>query len=173
MDYREVFQGLARYLRENGYGFVVDQVQEELANGHLYGERIRTAAGLELEQSSIFSEARKSKPGDFVRRQEYSDREALILLIQATQRAIVDPSLMVRDVAVELDKADIGRVVFSAADQVLVRSEFERQIGADQQVEELPSSFTLDLHVENVDVAKQCFDQLARVVEQIEGSDAS
>lgn len=87
MDYGRLFQQVAQYLRENDYAVVVDQVQEELANGHLNGERIQA-----------------TKPGDFIRGAEYSDKQALVLLIEAAQRAIVDPSLMVADIAGELSR---------------------------------------------------------------------
>jgi hypothetical protein len=112
-DYKKLFDDVAGLLHEKGYGLVVDQVNEELSTGRLTEEKIKTLKEVESHSSSPWNsnEFRKGQAADFIRRQDYSDAEALVLLLEAAKRAIVDSTVMVADIHSVLADFDIQGVV--------------------------------------------------------------
>ena len=100
MDYSEIIHEIQAILTEAGYGWVVREVADELETGKLIEEKLPTLADYELDGlvSPLAREFKKGVPGQFVRRVDYTERESVALLLEATQRAIPESSLMCADV---------------------------------------------------------------------------
>jgi hypothetical protein len=70
---------------------------------------------------------KKGQAAEFVRRRDYSDAEALVLLLEAAKRAIVDTAVMVYDINTLLAELDIHGGELRAEDS-------DRGIGLNCQV---------------------------------------
>jgi hypothetical protein len=100
LDPTEVFSEVAQFLSRNGYEVIVQQVKEELDNGRLREERLKTLT--EVKGPAAYSLDGHYRSGtttaEFVRREDYTDNEALILLLEAARRGIVETRAMAADV---------------------------------------------------------------------------
>lgn len=114
MDYQELFTGVEAFLSERGYNWVCQQVREELTTGKLTKESISTLAEVNYQQTSFIERAdfKRGQPAEFVRRAEYSDKEALVLLLEAARRAIFESIIMESEVAAYLAKDEISALRF-------------------------------------------------------------
>lgn len=114
MNKREIFDGVAKFLGEHGQVEVVRQVRDELANGRLSERMISTVVEVaELAQAAATERAYKaSSRAEFVSREEYSDADAIVLLIQATRRTTCEATAMLSEVQKMLASSGIGTVVF-------------------------------------------------------------
>lgn len=112
-DYKSLFSEVASLLNENGYGLVVEQVKEELSTGRLSGEKIKTLKEVQARTTTLWEtrDFKASQPADFVRREDYSDEEALILLLEAAKRAVVDPAAMVAEIQTVFASFGINEIV--------------------------------------------------------------
>lgn len=100
MDPTEVFREVAQFLSHNGYEIIVQQVKEELDNGRLREERLKTLT--EVKGPTAYSLDGNFRSGtttaEFVRREDYTHTEALVLLLEAARRGIVETRSMAADV---------------------------------------------------------------------------
>jgi hypothetical protein len=113
----KLFDEIGEYLRDAGYSFVVEEVREELATGRLTEERISTLAEVfpRTQQTPLFdADFQKGVPADFVRRAEYSEDEAVALLLEAAKRAVCEGAMIAEDVRAELSKQGISAITFVA-----------------------------------------------------------
>lgn len=124
-DKRKLFDDVADYLIQNNYGFVVDQVRNELATGVLIKEKIPTLTEVESENGSLLEsvEFKKTGSAEFVKRQDYSDVDALVLLLQAARRAILDGAAMVAEIKSTLRDFNIVALNFESEYDLDNRSE--------------------------------------------------
>ena len=116
MDYRELFAQVESFLAERNYAWIVQQVREELATGKLKEERLSTLAETKTGQLSLVDEGsfKKGQPGEFVRRAEYTDKEAVVLLLEAARRAICEVTITAGELTGFLAQNDLTAVVFES-----------------------------------------------------------
>lgn len=116
MDYRELFTQVERFLSERGYVWVGEQVKEELATGKLTEERLSTLTEVKTAQVRLVESGdfRKGQQAEFVRRAEYTDQEALVLLLEAARRAICEATVMTEDLRKHLLSDDLAAVRFES-----------------------------------------------------------
>lgn len=112
-DYKILFDEVASLLNENGYALEVEQVREELSTGRLSGEKIKTLKEVETRTAPLWeaSNFKTSQPADFVRREDYSDEDAVILLLEAAKRAVVDPAAMVAEIHTVFASFGVNQIV--------------------------------------------------------------
>ncbi|MBN3068539.1 hypothetical protein H5A34_10525 [Pectobacterium brasiliense] len=128
MDYQEIFNETMTFLSESGYSFIEKQIHEELRTGKLLEERIKTlkeSSMTEFSTSYLFNETtyRRGQPADFIRRQDYSDEEALILLLEASKRAVIDSAVMVADIHNNLKEFNFSEVILIPEPEGFISSE--------------------------------------------------
>lgn len=118
-DHKEIFDAVAAFVQEKGYGVIVNQVREELATGRLTEEKIGTLKESRVRPTSLLeaNDFKRGQAAEFVRRRDYSNAEALVLLLEAAKRAIVDTAVMVADINALLAEFDIDGVVLAGEDQ--------------------------------------------------------
>lgn len=151
MDYSELFEQTESLLVERGYAWVAEQVREELSVGQLTEERISTLAEVKTAQVRLDLEGnfQKGQPAEFVKRAEYTDKESVVLLLEAARRAICDPTFMV---------AEIRR---SLGSEGITSLSFEPEHGGEQ-------SFTLFFDVEiDTALAGECASKLDELIKAI------
>jgi len=112
MDYRLLFEEVGKFLTERGYQWVVHQVRAELANGRLSEERIKTLSEVKRGPEMLTADFAPGTAAEFVRRDEYTDAEAVVLLLEATRRAICETTVMVSAIRDTLLGCGITQVVF-------------------------------------------------------------
>ena len=115
MKASETFQQLEAYLREKGYEWVITQVGEEISAGKIVEEHISTLAESRSANLGSQTDYRKGAVAEFVRRAEYTEADKLVLLLEASRRAVLDANAM----AVEIERsfADSGVVKISFHDE--------------------------------------------------------
>lgn len=115
-DYKELFHEVSEFLTTKGYGILVEQVRDELATGRLSEEKIQTLKEVEGRSINFLSETefKKSQSADFVRRQDYSDAESVVLLLEASKRAIIDGTAMASQIKDALNNLQIHGLVFAS-----------------------------------------------------------
>lgn len=116
-DYRILFEELAKFLSSSGFALVTEQVREELATGRLVEERLSTLAEVSRgpDRVNLFdADYQKGVSADFVRRAEYSDREAVILLIEAARRATCESAMMADEIRIQLKGEGLSGISFVA-----------------------------------------------------------
>ncbi|MBU2787633.1 hypothetical protein MQE22_12605 [Acidithiobacillus sp. YTS05] len=115
-DYKKLFQEVSEFLTEKGYGILVEQVRDELATGRLSEEKIQTLKEVEGRSIGLLSETefKRSQSADFVRRQDYSDAESVVLLLEASKRAIIDGTAMASQIKGALENLQIQGLTFAS-----------------------------------------------------------
>ncbi|WP_153134160.1 hypothetical protein [Paraburkholderia agricolaris] len=115
-DYKKLFEDVSEFLTARGYLVVVEQVRDELATGRLSEEKIQTLKEVDGRTISMLDDAtfKRSPPAEFVRRQDYSDTEALVLLVEAARRAIVDGSAMAAHIKSDLEDFGLQGLTFES-----------------------------------------------------------
>lgn len=98
MDYQELFDDIAEQLVESGFGFVVREVEEELAAGILLEKRAQSLSEVVAFNDSAPTRFRSTGQSDYIERVEYSKPEALALLIEAVRRSTVEAMVMTSDI---------------------------------------------------------------------------
>ncbi|MFM0596833.1 hypothetical protein [Paraburkholderia dilworthii] len=115
-DHKKLFEDVSEFLADRGYLVVVEQVRDELATGRLSEERIQTLREVDGRTVSMLDDAtfKRSQPAEFVRRQDYSDAEALVLLLEAAKRAIVDGAAMAAHINSDLEDFGLTGLSFES-----------------------------------------------------------
>lgn len=115
-DYSKLFHEVSELLTTKGYGILVEQVGDELATGRLSEEKIQTLKEVEGRSIGLLrgTEFKRSQSADFVRRQDYSDAESVVLLLEASKRAIVDGTAMVSQIKDALKDLQIQGLKFAS-----------------------------------------------------------
>lgn len=113
-DKKTLFEEVSSYLINNDYKVIVDQVQAELASGVLSERKIPTLT--EVDSPSLLDDAefKRSTAAEFIGRQDYSETDALVLLLQASKRAIVDSVAMAAEVKSVLGEFQLAGLVFES-----------------------------------------------------------
>lgn len=123
-DYKKLFEEVADFLNKQSYPTVVDQVRVELATGRLSEEKIQTLKEVDDGKTLLLGpEFRKSQAAEFTRRQEYSDADALVLLLEASKRAVVDGAAMAAQIHSALEFFGIKNVIFESESPDIARHE--------------------------------------------------
>lgn len=109
---------MATFLKAHGYEWLLEQVDGELKAGRITEERINTLSEVRGAQYRIDleSEFKRGIPAEFVKRSEYSPAEAVVLLLEAARRAILDPGAMVDEMAKTLSSDGISEIQFQSDD---------------------------------------------------------
>lgn len=114
MDYRELFIQVEKFLSERDYAWIGEQVREELATGKLTEERLSTLTEVKTAQVRLVEDGdfQKGQQAAFVRRAEYTDKEAVVLLLEAARRAICEATVMAEDLRKHLISDGLAAVKF-------------------------------------------------------------
>ncbi|MDM0112768.1 hypothetical protein QTI66_11465 [Variovorax sp. J22R133] len=113
MNNKEIFESLSEFLIEHGYRIIVDQVREELATGRISEEKISTLAEVrDSPQRALEIEFKKSSTAEFTRRTEYSEADSIVLLLEASRRAISEVTVMVAELRDTLFQDNIKGLSF-------------------------------------------------------------
>ena len=115
-DNKKLFQEVSEFLTSNGYGILVEQVRDELATGRLSEEKIQTLKEVERLSIGLLREPefKRSQSADFVRRDDYSDAESVVLLLEASKRAIIDGTAMASQIKSALENLQIHGLAFAS-----------------------------------------------------------
>ena len=115
-DYKKLFQEVSEFLTAKGYGVLVEQVRDELATGRLSEEKIQTLKEVKGRSIGLLSETefKRSQSADFVRRDDYSDAESVVLLLEASKRAIIDGAAMASQIKGALENLQIHGLAFAS-----------------------------------------------------------
>jgi hypothetical protein len=148
---KKLFEEVSSYLIKNHYKIIVDQVEAELASGVLSERKIPTLTEVDSPSLLDDTEFKRSAAAEFIGRQDYSETDALVLLLQASRRAIVDSVAMAAEVKSALDAYQLNGLVFGseygeqkyevAIDRVAdVATTKERARGFDEVIEKVRRS---------------------------------
>lgn len=144
-DYKKLFQDVSEFLTANGYGMLVEQVRDERATGRLSEERIQTLKEVEGRSIGLLGETefKRSQSAEFVRREDYSDAESVVLLLEAARRAIVDGAAMALQIKGALGDLQIYGLTFA--------SEEGDEDGHELPMENLPDLANVNMRVSEIE----------------------
>lgn len=95
-EIEEVYNQLARYMKQNELGWILAQVEEEIALGHVFTEKISVAPDESFfyyDDTRNLEKLKKNKlnsKANFVISKPYSEKEKLELLIDSVEIGIVN-----------------------------------------------------------------------------------
>jgi len=96
MNFTSEYEAIEVYLKKEGLSWIFEQVKEQIEIGKFAEQKISTLREDYRRGTDLFGKGsfQRSQPAEFVKRNEYSEKEKLILLIEALGRAIIEPLLM-------------------------------------------------------------------------------